>query len=432
MHVFSQSIYIGKNENIKCAALDSINNKIIVFFDGYYKKVDLATMESDSTKIYSAHPFSYSNFKPLLLHGIPYFVNKSGGLLYVLSHDTIKRIDNSFDHKMQSQSHIFAYHSKIYKYGGYGFWSARNFFTYFSKKFSEWFVVNPIYSKDQPIGSFGGFSKLINNEFYIFAGRTIDPNDRIGDTYFNEVWKFNLATKKWYYLGTNDGYTYDFNFKTINYQNAIIVLTASQIHVIDILHNTLTKYNRGQSSLNIATFLHSYFAAGKFYIFTGKNDKLFLTAVVPNRFFGDKLSVEPFYNNHTLLKNVLGLLLGLVLLIALSFYIKIALKKRRKIVLLDNGLRFKNKFAEFDAKSMQIIQLLLTSKAINSNKILTIVEEPQYSVAHNERLKVQKIDEINFKLKTLLGINTDVIFSEKSKEDKRVRVYSISQHYFFN
>lgn len=101
-------------------------------------------------------------------------------------------------------------------------------------------------------------------------------------------------------------------------------------------------------------------------------------------------------------------------------------------MLLENGLRFKNKFSEFDATSMEIIRMLLSYEDVSSNKILSIKEEQQYNIAHYERLKVQKLKEINFKIKTLLGINGDVIHSGKLNKDRRIRVYSIQKNYFFN
>ena len=105
-------------------------------------------------------------------------------------------------------------------------------------------------------------------------------------------------------------------------------------------------------------------------------------------------------------------------------------RNRNKVRLLDNGLRLRNKFTEFDEQSMQIIKLLLSRKRVPSHEILKIVESPQYSAAHNERIKVQKLNEINLKIKTLSGDSQDYVTSVKSDEDKRIRVYSIRKDLF--
>ena len=106
-------------------------------------------------------------------------------------------------------------------------------------------------------------------------------------------------------------------------------------------------------------------------------------------------------------------------------------KKRKKIVLLDNGLRYQNKFIEFDQKAMEILKLLVLGTDVSSNKILSIVEEKQYSAAHNERIKVQKLEEINLKIKTLLSFNGDIVQAKKSDNDKRIRLYFINKNLFF-
>ena len=96
------------------------------------------------------------------------------------------------------------------------------------------------------------------------------------------------------------------------------------------------------------------------------------------------------------------LLMGLIVLIFWS--IKKNFINRNKIKLLDNGLRYHLKFTEFDIESMKIIKLLLSEDEVASSRILQIVEKEQYSPAHNERIKVQKINDINIKVATLLGV----------------------------
>jgi hypothetical protein len=80
---------------------------------------------------------------------------------------------------------------------------------------------------------------------------------------------------------------------------------------------------------------------------------------------------------------------------------------------------------------MEIIRLLLNKKEVSSNEILSIVESASYSAAHNERIKIQNLKDINLKVKTLIGAKEDVIKSIMSKKDKRIRMYSISKELFF-
>ena len=76
-----------------------------------------------------------------------------------------------------------------------------------------------------------------------------------------------------------------------------------------------------------------------------------------------------------------------------------------KIEVLENGIRYKRKFVKLDNPTIKILELLISSKKVNSSLILGLVEKEHFSKAHNERLKLQKINEINFKLKTLIEVD---------------------------
>ena len=114
-------------------------------------------------------------------------------------------------------------------------------------------------------------------------------------------------------------------------------------------------------------------------------------------------------------------------LILLIWLVKKLRMQRKSIQLLDNGLLYRQKFIQLGEESIQILDLLLTNEEVNSSEILKITEQDQFSRAHNERLKFQKIEKLNFQLKTLLAIEEDLITSSKSKYDRRIRVYSINK-----
>ena len=62
----------------------------------------------------------------------PIIVSKGGGMVWEVENDSFKRADNSYNHKMTNQSNVFVRNDTIMKFGGYGYWSSRNFFTYYS------------------------------------------------------------------------------------------------------------------------------------------------------------------------------------------------------------------------------------------------------------------------------------------------------------
>lgn len=434
---FSQSVYVGKIDEISYASLDSANNAICVFFKDYYKKIDLETFEIDSVKIVVDPKFDFKAFKPVLLNVNYYFVHTHGGIVYKLQNDTIKRIDNSFNHKMQINSNIFVYDDKILRYGGYGFWSARNFFTYFDTDLLEWETLSPVNSKEVPKGTFDGLYILDKDDAYFFNGKSIDDFNNAEMYFNNEVWKYNFKLNKWSYLGTSELIDLTNLAYPIRYNNSLLVLYTNGISTIDLGDNKLTKFKHGKYSHNVIASLNNYFLNDRFYFFNFRSNNsksannVYFRSASENEFIGELISEEPFYSNHNLLKGSFSLAAG-ILLIALMANVGFKqFKKRKKIVLLDNGLRYLNKFIEFDQKAMEILRLLATGTEVNSNKILSIVEEKQYSAAHNERIKVQKLEEINLKIKTLLSFSGDIIQSKKSETDKRIRQYFINKNLFF-
>ena len=435
--IFAQSVYIGKLQEISHTSLDSVNNTIYVFFKDYYKKIDLETFETDSVKMVINPQFEFMGAKPVLVNSNYFFVNTAGGIVYKLQNDTIKRIDNSFDHKMQINSNIFVYDDKIVRYGGYGFWSARNFFTYFDTDLLEWETISPVNSKEVPTGTFDGLHILDHDNAYIFNGKIIDDFNKT-DMYFNnEVWKYNFKLQEWHYLGTADFINFDRLGFPIRYKKSLLVLYTNGISTIDLGNNKLTKFKHGKYSHNVIPSLHHYFLNDRFYIFLFNKENnsnkniVYLKSISEKEFIGEFVSEKLFYSNYNVLKGSFSLVAGLLFMALLANFGFKQFKKRKKIVLLDNGLRYQNKFIEFDQKAMEILKLLVFGNAVSSNKILSVVEEKQYSAAHNERIKVQKLEEINLKIKTLLSFNGDIIESKKSETDKRIRQYFVNKNLFF-
>ena len=431
----AQSVYIGKLQEISHTSLDSVNNIIYVFFKDYYKKIDLETFEIDSVKMVVDPQFEFMGAKPLLVKSNYYFVHNHGGIVYKLQNDTIKRIDNSFNHKMQINSNIFVYNDKIVRYGGYGFWSARNFFTYFDTDLLEWETISPVNSKEVPKGTFDGMYILDDDEAYFFNGKSIDDFNKTEMYFNNETWKYNFKLSEWRYLGTSEFIDLTHFPHPIRYKKTLLVLYTNGVSTIDLGNNKHTKFKHGKYSNNVIASLNHYFLNDRFYFFTFRsnsaNNNVYLKSASENEFIGEFISDKPFYSNYNLLKGSFSLVAGLLFMAILANLGFKQFKKRKKIILLDNGLRYQNKFIEFDQKTMEILKLLVLGADVSSNKILSIVEEKQYSAAHNERIKVQKLEEINLKIKTLLSFNGDIIQSKKSEEDKRIRQYFIDKNLFF-
>ena len=269
---------------------------------------------------------------------------------------------------------------------------------------------------------------MVADEIYFFNGSYVDPYDKIKTLFEDKVWKYNLSTHEWNYLGSVKKLNHN-NSNPIKYRNSLVVIDENEIIKIDIVNNKTTTYNRSKHSNNIINY-NSFFLDTKFYLFGYQDDSIVFKSVHESDLLKEKITEAPYYSNYNVLKYVGGALLFFILLVvSVRTFLKL-LHRKNKIVLLENGLRYKNRFTEFDKTSMEIVLLLLSDEKVSSSKILKIVEEQQYSVAHNERIKVQKLEEIDFKIKTLLGLNEAIIHSKKSDLDRRIRVYYINKELF--
>ena len=434
LQAMSQTFDLGDVDDYENSSLDTVTNSMTLFYKDYYQSIDLETFSTKTIDLEynqdlnsDANLLSFPHFHKNNKH---YFVQTQGGLVYVIDKDTVKRIDRSFDHQMQYGADIFSHNNRIYKYGGYGFWSNRDFFTYYDENASEWEILQPINSKEIPQGLSDRKSGKNGENIFIFGGRKLDDHNR-RKTYLNdELWSFNFVSLKWNLLGNYEPLSKQ--YKTpITYDGKLILLDNNKITLIDVLNNKKTVFEHSALTAKIATLKNIHYHDGKFYLILIDGTKKTLTILDEKEFFGRQISEGKFYKNHKYWISLsFAYILASIIVILVIWLGSKGYKKSRKIILLDNGLRYKNKFTEFDEESMMILRLMLKEVQVPSYQILQIVEKDQYSPAHNERLKVQKINEINLKISTLIGINEDVIQNFKSDEDRRIRVYIITRKFF--
>ena len=433
LNAFSQKIDLGDTRGYQNSSLDTLNNTFDLYFTDHILSIDLDNFQKTYTDLYYGNKVSQDEGRlgsmTLRVQDTLYFIHGSGGLVYMIKNDTVRRVDKSFDHQMQHGACWFEHNNTAFSYGGYGFWSNRDFFTYYDSKQDEWEVYHPINSTKIPRGTSNSQFIKEANEFQFFGGNYINPHNRRERIMNNEVWTFNFSSNEWRYLGQHE--TLDEFIKKVSYKNYLLLIELNQITRIDVKNNKKTTYQHSPISAQQTAFMSNHYAKGKFYIVLRNITGTYLYIVEEKDFFGDIVEETKFYKNPTYWLKQGGLFFLLISLILLIlWFLKKKFVDRNKIKLLDNGLRYHLKFTEFDAESMAIIRLLLSEKEVSSSQILGIVEKEQYSPAHNERIKVQKINDINIKIATLLGIKEDLITNFKSSQDRRIRLYKISKDYF--
>lgn len=145
-------------------------------------------------------PEKYPDYEPAWIDNTLHLGAKFGGHVYKVLQDTTLRIDYSFEHRKQSQAPQFVYNDTLFRYGGYGFWRANNFFTYFDTTTSEW-EYYATHGVSLPPEAYNGVSQLVGDHFYVLGGHEINPNTGLQAAYSKELWRFDFSTRKWKNLG---------------------------------------------------------------------------------------------------------------------------------------------------------------------------------------------------------------------------------------
>ena len=189
-NLFSQEI-------IHDIQFDTIDNKIKLLTSTQIKSISIDSLSTTEFTSINLPNIKGNEFQ---LVG-DFLVHKSGGLVYDLKENDITRLDKSFDHRMQYGSHTFIHQDTIFKFGGYGFFQSRNFFTYFSKSIKEW-EIYPINGSVIPKGIHGFTAIYKNGEYYIFRGQTSNEFDPRKSEPNDHLYHFSFKNKRWEMLGT--------------------------------------------------------------------------------------------------------------------------------------------------------------------------------------------------------------------------------------
>ena len=352
-----------------------------------------------------------------------YIVQKSGGLVFKSINNEIKRIDKSYDHDMTNLSDVFIRNDTIFKFGGYGYWGARNFFTFFCQKTLEW----EYYKTNQsivPDGIFDFNSSLIDDHYYISNGRYVDVNNRLNDQIINkEIWRFDFLSKTWINLGTSN--IPKFNLFHNTSQGAIITSdhisksgNSKGFFFVDFKNNNNSVY---KNSSNLV-FDHNRSFIANDTLYNIENDLLVKIGLYSIINQNNLIEKSPIYLNTASLFQGLTSTGLIILLVLVSFVIFLKYKRNQMPIITELGLRYKGISYSLDNNEKKILSLIINNEEASSKDIFEIVKDVKLSYPQNNKKKKDTIDKINSKIFKILNIKNFII-SKKSTEDQRAIVY---------
>ena len=370
---------------------------------------------------------SSKSFQPIFIKDKLYLSSVGGGMMYTIVNDTLKRIDNSFNHKMTIQSAVFAHRDTIFKFGGYGYWSSRKFITYFSFETKEWEFYKQTGSNSPP-GSHNFSWSISGDDFYFFNSQIVDVNNGLMAGRNDDIWKFDFTSRSWSNLGKinlSDDYSYSMLKSNTDASGSSYVFDTSasenSVYKLDFKNNILSTFD----------IPNKYSGIGQWSFI--ENDTIY--EIRPNVFV--KTPLEEIFNDstredtklynssQTLIDGFARALLFFILLVVILYFLN-DFNIKSKPTLTSQGIKVKRDLIRLSDLEIKILHKLLKSTEVLSVDLYNTIEDKSLSYPQNNRIKVSAIKSINSKIYKSLGVQ-NFIDSKKHLEDKRVAIYFISR-----
>ena len=415
LFVFSQAL--SQEKTIKLFFSEE-NNSLYSLYNEQILKKELYR-DTEQTLTLNPLPEDYPAYTPIWYQNQLHLLSQMGGLLYRVENDTTIRLDKSFQHRKQFQSNDFVYRDTLFRYGGYGFWRANNFFTYFDHSTKEWeyYQTNSFTIPDE---AYDGNAFLLGDHFYVFGGQTVNKNNGLAGNKSNQIWVFDFQSKEW----TNGGKT-GINiapYKSVQ-KDSLFYLIGHPSNspgdlILDLDGNIAKRFNHTLISANTNKEGPAFFKGDTlYYTHEGALHKsLAFRDVFVKQTGQDRL----FLNEITLFWSISMLALAGLLIFILA-YGSVLWQRRKLPRLVKGGVRHNLTFYPLSEEEQQIIRYLQQHLSAPTEDLLPIFSGKNRSYSQTHKLKADAIENINQLLIRLVG--KDLIKSKKDPKDKRQLVY---------
>ena len=399
-----------------------------------YKTSKSITLKRVEGQIIRKLPLNINQFErvnnsvAIAIDSIFYFINNTGGFVYRWHNDKLERIDHSYDHRSQMMSSIFTYGKKIYRYGGYGFFDARNFFTFFDIESNEW-EVEIIDEQILPLGSYDSKFFVDENYFYKIGGKTTDPFDRTKSSPLKDVWRFNLIDNTWEHLLDFDYFeTLTFSINDFVMNNKFYFINQNQLYAFNLENNTFEQISNFPL---IEKLVKNYPIFSKdtnlFYFTSSSNEEKQISvnkySTVGN--FRVERQINTRNNTSSIIWIVGFLTVGLMTFNFISILNKKTKKEKNIIFVTKNSINRGKMKIEIDDIEQQILQFFHKSNPISITQIISLLDSKEITYSQKLRLKDKIISDLNTKIKILLESEINPIKKQKDSKDSRIRVYKL-------
>ena len=431
--VYSQS-QLPVNDSVQnfLFAKSKFNNPILITVNGVYEyksKWEYSPLIDDSFKkqIKEIDELNHANFFTKIVRNDLYIISNGAGPVFKKSGNNFIRIDNSTLHKNQFGGARFVYNDKVHIYGGYGFWSFKNFITFYDENIKQWdiFYNN---SKYLPPGRWKPIYNLLDDKLYVFGGRSGSAGTINQDESFSDIFYFDLINKEFISLGYIN--------KKLKTKYSLFSQPKLDDNIFLIDNDNLTRINF--NSLKATNYYQKNFFLGidnKFPTFI-KGQKLFYISNINGtkylKFF-DLKSIDKNFESETfslLAENkeisveqyiFFGFFIALVFWIILKMF---SFKDFIKGLILydENRAYFNNESVSITSNEQSLISYLSENPFITVPQVNRIISDQQFAKSHFTSLRNKLVMDLNKKL-FILTKNEKCIIETKLPKDNRLKAY---------
>tara|TARA_B110000967_G_C18843555_1_gene540711 strand:- start:122 stop:1483 length:1362 start_codon:yes stop_codon:yes gene_type:complete len=396
---------------------------IYLFTKNEIYEIDLLTYKSTVIAIFNNNEFDLNVYSPIKIKDVFYWIHSSGGQVLRLVDKTLTRIDNSYNHKMQFGGAIFQYANNIYRYGGYGFFSEREFIVKYDFDTNEWESVN-ITSSLNPTGRFDFAHYIKEDVLIIIGGNKVDPLNRLERLSLEDSWEFSFKEMSWSPLFSSEDFNY-FNSKSFNTGNNIGVRTRKEFFLFNYENNILEIYNVNNTLLKHDSRFKIHLYDDKYHFVVNRNnsEKILINRSKKELFGALKSYKEINKNINYLLWFVI--FLSVVTLSLIVYYLN---RYLNSVILYPNRIKHKRNVVKISNEEYLILcEFISNGNIIENNQIQSLLDKEQYDRSHNIRLKNNLIESLNSKFKYLISDESkQYIETQKSEYDKRYKRYFLN------
>ena len=342
--------------------------------------------------------------------------------VYLIQNDSLIRVDKSIDSRVTINSYIFELNDTVIKYGGYGFWSQRNFMYYFDNTSLEWELYKTI--SNSPIqGSFSGFQNYNEKSILFYGGEKVNLKNKLQQIRSKEIVEFNFETRELNNIGDLE---FNFESKKLFYstEEYSVFYDEEFIYKVNPFLNKVFKYYKPTVINNLLDVRYSpeknSFVIKKILNKSGKIESILLS---------DSFLIQPIESfslyNKPFNSNLIYILLTLMLVYSFVLY----RMKKQKTLIESRSIHHKGSLYDFEIEDIKLLKSIIIDEEINFNSVLDLYSNSDLSYGHNTRITNEKLDRLTIRLKSIFKLKNKPIIKNKSKVDKRQKVISLSDEF---